>query len=110
MSPTPGVERRRMPRAQLEGDVQFSTAGKSFTGRFLDISPLGIRFAGEPTCPPGTELNLHVTLPGTGRVLQLGGRVAWEEPGRGMGIEFRDVTNAMQIELLESLFRALQGA
>lgn len=108
MSPAPEVERRRMPRAQLEGKVQFSTAGKSFMGRFLDISPLGIKFAGEPTCPPGTDLDLRLTLPGTGRVLQLEGRVAWEEPGRGMGIEFRDVTNAMQIELLEFLYRALQ--
>ena len=83
------VELRRYHRAPIDTPLEFAAKGKNERGlgRARDIS-LGGMFVETPTpLPFGTELVVHVTLPGQRSAFAMPGVVRWARDG-GMGIQF----------------------
>ncbi len=68
-------ERRRFPRLPIEFDVRFrvvdatTSTREESTGRTLDLARGGLRFRTETTVCEGDVLALHMTIPGTDRVV-----------------------------------------
>ena len=82
------VELRRHQRAPIDVPVEFVAKGASGSGRSADIS-LGGMFVQTAAPPPfGTELVIHLTLPGQKAPFALTAVVRWTRAGEGMGVQF----------------------
>jgi Tfp pilus assembly protein PilZ len=88
-SMSPVVEQRRYARAPINSPSAFSLNGKSekTDGLVKDISVGGMFI--ETTAPAafGSDVVVHVTLPGANDPLALPGVVRWVRDG-GMGVQF----------------------
>ncbi len=97
----PGADRRSSPRYRMDLPVRVCSdlleldARATFEGEISDVSAGGLFVRSDFLEPPGTTVQLLVTLPDQRRPLSLLGRIAWvaEAPpkGPGMGIELEHV-------------------
>jgi type IV pilus assembly protein PilZ len=84
------VELRRHPRAPLDSPVEFVAKGTTLraAGRCRDISLGGMFIQTEAPLPFGTELVVHLALPGQKTSFALPGVVRWTRSALGMGVQF----------------------
>lgn len=94
------TERRAHDRSRLIVDVFFD--GKDATGvaSTRDISPGGLYMNTQAVLPEGVFLTLRIPLREERQVV-VKGEVIYSNPGRGVGIRFRDVTDGVR-SLLET--------
>ncbi|MCE9593275.1 MAG: PilZ domain-containing protein [Planctomycetes bacterium] len=79
---TAGRERRRYPRAQIEGQVTLTLKSGTFHAKLRDISRAGVSFYLERSVPLMTLLELSLDLPGAaGPVIARGAVVRCERIG-----------------------------
>lgn len=83
-------ERRRSPRARLEGWVELSADGNRQRGALRDVSVDGLGVARvDRALAPGQRLLAEFPLPGIGLPVELEGVVVWGgPPGGPAGIRF----------------------
>ncbi len=89
----PKPDRRRFDREQFVVRVAYATVDDLFSDFTRDINEGGLFIASDRPKPPGTEVAMRFTLPGSERVLETSGRVVRVSDGEGaeppgMGIEF----------------------
>lgn len=95
-----GIDRREL-RVLCRTSVKFKVHNLTLSGVSTDISTGGIYIAAEYDIEPKTMLDLSISLPETGCVLQgIKGRIAWQNNGntivkpempQGFGVEFIDL-------------------
>ena len=93
----PLQERRRFDREQLVVKVAYATVDELFSDFTRDINEGGLFIASDRPKPPGTEVAMRFTLPGSERAVETTGRVVRVSDGEGtepagMGIEFDPLT------------------
>jgi type IV pilus assembly protein PilZ len=101
------VELRRYKRAPIDVPVEFSAKGspERSTGRARDIS-VGGMFVETPKPPPfGTELVVHLRLPGQKAAFAMPAVVRWTRAGEGMGLQF-GLIGARETHAITGLTRA----
>jgi Tfp pilus assembly protein PilZ len=101
------VELRRHPRASFDGPVEFAAKGSSerVAGQCRDISLGGMYVQTPRPLAFGTELVVHVTLPGHKAAVVLPAVVRWTRPGEGMGLQF-GLTGARETHAITELTRS----
>ena len=87
------IELRRYQRAPLDVAVEFSPRGAEagegrHPGRSKDISLGGMFVTTNEPLAFGTELVVHILLPGQKAPFALPGVVRWSRAGDGMGVQF----------------------
>jgi type IV pilus assembly protein PilZ len=84
------IELRRYQRGPLDAPVEFiaKAGGERHTGRSKDISLGGMFVYAPQPLAFGTEIEIHVQLPGQKAPFVLPGVVRWSRAGEGMGIQF----------------------
>jgi type IV pilus assembly protein PilZ len=100
-------ELRRHPRAPFDGSVEFVSSGSSerVRGRCKDVSVGGMYVQTEQALPFGTELVVHVNLPGEKAPFAIPAVVRWTRPGQGMGLQF-GLLGARETHAITELTRA----
>jgi len=93
----PKPDRRRFDREQFVVRVAYATVDELFSDFTRDINEGGLFIASDRPKPPGTEVAMRFTLPGSERVVETSGRVVRVSDGEGaepagMGIEFDPLT------------------
>ncbi|HWR98274.1 MAG TPA: PilZ domain-containing protein [Candidatus Methanoperedens sp.] len=85
-----GRERRRFPRHPIIIDIHYQTDSPVLRARLSDLSEGGMFVDTVNPLPPGTEVKFRFRLPSEADAPPLIGlgRVAWNQPTVGMGIEF----------------------
>ena len=89
----PSPERRRFDREQFVVRVAYATVDDLFSDFTRDINEGGLFIPSDRPKPPGTEVSMRFTLPGSERIVETSGRVVRVSDGEGteppgMGIEF----------------------
>lgn len=100
---------RRLP-VQMAADWRVSFDREIHHSQVEDIGPGGAFLRTTTLLPPGTEVVLIVTPPGSLKALEIAGRVAWarhSEGDEGLGIEFRS-RDAGGTRRLKELVRRLE--
>ena len=100
---------RRLP-VTLTADWRVVLDRESHKSHIEDIGPGGAFLRTTEFLPPGTEIVLDVTPPGSLRPLEIAGRVAWTrhtEGEEGIGIEFK-ARDAGGTRRLKELVRRLE--
>lgn len=116
-------ERRKYRRLRAEPAVQYKLSGEARPslakatgacpeqGRGADISVGGLRFLAERALKSGAELNLKIDLAGTGRTLNVAGRVCWQKKLKDRaydtGIEFKGLTDEDKSAFTEFVFHEM---
>lgn len=85
-----GKERRKFPRHPIIIELHFQTDSPVLRARLSDLSEGGMFVDTVNPLPPGTEVKFRFSLSARdGEAPFVGlGRVAWNQPMLGMGIEF----------------------
>lgn len=83
------IEQRRYARSPVDSPATFSVKGKTekVNGLAKDISVGGMFIETSSPASFGTDVIIHVVLPGADSSLSLPGVVRWVRDG-GMGIQF----------------------
>jgi uncharacterized protein (TIGR02266 family) len=100
---------RRLP-VQLTANWHVVHDRESHSSHVEDIGPGGAFLRTTDFLPPGTEIVIDVTPPGSMRPLEIAGRVAWTrhtEGEEGIGIEFK-TRDAGGTRRLKELVRRLE--
>ncbi len=100
---------RRLP-VTLEADWRVIQDRETHTSHVEDIGPGGAFIRTTDFLPPGTEIVLDITPPGSLRPLEIAGRVAWTRHTvgeEGIGIEFK-TRDAGGTRRLKELVRRLE--
>ena len=87
-------ERRARERVDFNIQATIKHNGQSVTSTLTrDLSPTGLYMEVDETLPEGTECDINIDITGisTELILDLSGKVAREDPGEGMAIEFTDL-------------------
>jgi type IV pilus assembly protein PilZ len=84
------VEQRRYERTPIDVALEFSPRGRTdrLSGRATDISIGGMYIETVSAAPFGSEIVVHVHLPGQRGPLAIPGIVRWSSP-KGMGLQFK---------------------
>jgi type IV pilus assembly protein PilZ len=84
------VELRRYERAPIDVEVEFTVEGtrQRVPGRARDLSIGGMYV--QTSAPPafGSDVVVHLVLPGQKVPFALPAVVRWARPGEGMGLQF----------------------
>jgi hypothetical protein len=99
-SELPQDERRRYERQRLIIDVFFDGADLTGVASTKDISPGGLYMNTQAEIPEGAALTLRIPL--AGRDLVCNADVVYSNPGRGVGVNFRGLTDEER-SLIESV-------
>jgi len=107
-TPAPGSERRRVPRRDIVMDVRVapSVGSPMVKGKLTVLSPLGAEIELPQSMSAGQTARLAFRFPGRDRALLLDGLVqycAWRSPLWACGLEFVNVSAAVQEELANLL-------
>ena len=97
-------DRRQFDRSRLIVDVHFDGAESTGVASTKDISPGGLYLSTQVNIPIGSTLALRLPLGNQYVVVQ--GEVVYSNPGEGVGVKFRDVSDEARA-LIE---RELPGA
>ena len=98
-SQNPQDERRRYERSRLIIDVFFNGADLTGVASTKDISQGGLYMNTQAEIPEGSVLTLRI--PVGGRDIICNGEVVYSNPGRGVGVTFRGLSDEDRA-LLES--------
>jgi type IV pilus assembly protein PilZ len=84
------VELRRYQRAPVDIAVEFAAKGSSTrsSGRAKDLSIGGMYLQTTSPLPFGSEVVVHLVLPGQKAPMALPAVVRWSRPTEGMGLQF----------------------
>lgn len=84
------VELRRHPRVPFDHPVEFATKGSEVrsAGRSKDISLGGMFINTATPLAFGTDVVVHLTVPGHRTPLAMPAVVRWSRMGVGMGLQF----------------------
>jgi hypothetical protein len=85
-----GRERRKYPRHPIVIEIHYQSDSPVICARLADLSEGGMFVDTVNPLPPGTEVKFRFRLPSKADEPPLVGigRVAWNQPTVGMGIEF----------------------
>ncbi|HKP38431.1 MAG TPA: PilZ domain-containing protein [Pyrinomonadaceae bacterium] len=83
--------RRKFDRSRLIVDVHFDGADSTGVASTKDISPGGLYLTTQENIPVGTTLALRIPL-GEKYVI-VNGEVVYSNPGAGVGVKFRDLSD-----------------
>ncbi len=100
----PQDERRRHDRARLIIDLYFEGHEGTGVANTRDISAGGLYMNTQTVLPQGTLLTLRLPLGDEPLVVR--SRVVYSNPGRGVGVEFCDLTNEQRARIEEAIRRA----
>lgn len=106
--------RRAHPRVPVLLQVAYRSAGSFLVSYSLNLSKGGLFLESTSPLPPGTELTLQLSVPGTPGQTTLSGRVAWirqegDESGPpGMGVAFSDLDGRVG-RIIDGLVGSFQG-
>lgn len=92
-------EQRRMKRVDCVIDVEFACDSPFMKGHLTDISAYGIFIDTPTTLPTGCEVDVRFTLPGIPEIVTKG-NVAWVQDRIGMGIEFKNLSEDQEINIV----------
>ncbi|PWT88582.1 MAG: hypothetical protein C5B55_12870 [Blastocatellia bacterium] len=95
-------ERRAYDRSRLIVDVFFDDKDVTGVASTKDISAGGLYMNTQATIPEGAVLMLRIPF-GTGREVICTAQVVYSNPGRGVGVRFKDLSE----ETLTTLRREL---
>ncbi|MFQ5803483.1 MAG: TIGR02266 family protein [Candidatus Methylomirabilales bacterium] len=91
-------QRRRVPRARVQFEVEFKQAAVTARGTCLNLCTGGMFIATDRPAAPGKEVVLCFTLPGRSDPLSVRAQVAWlsgekKDPTivKGIGVKFLDL-------------------
>jgi PilZ domain-containing protein len=88
--PFSGDERRFHDRSRLIVDVHFEGGESTGVASSKDISPGGLYMSTQTDIPVGSTLALRIPLAGNHVVVK--GEVVFANPGEGLGVRFRDLS------------------
>ena len=88
----PQEERRLHDRSRLIVDVYFNGADATGVASTKDISLGGLYMNTHATLPEGALLTLRIPLGGD-RQIVVSGEVMYSNPGRGVGVRFRELSD-----------------
>ncbi len=99
------IEQRRYARAPIDCALTFFVKGKNEprTGNGKDIAVGGMFIETAAPAPFGTDVIVHVRLPGASDVVVLPGVVRWVRQG-GMGVQF-GLLGAIETHLITEIGR-----
>ena len=110
-------ERRRSPRADLLVRIDYTSVDELFSEFIRDVNEGGLFIETDKPRPVGTEVSMHLNLPGDGEAIQTTGRVVRTSHGEGgsapgMGLEFDELSDEArsQINLLIRSLKIGPGA
>ena len=82
------ANRRASPRVILAINITYRVGNAVASGLTLNVSSGGLAIKMARPLAIGTPLRVRFRLPGVATELEPEGRVAWSEPGVGMGLQF----------------------
>ena len=94
-------ERRQFDRSRLIVDVHFDGADLTGVASTKDISPGGLYLSTKTNIPVGSSLTLRIPLKDNHVVLTA--EVVYSNPGEGVGVQFRDVSDETRAQLEREL-------
>jgi c-di-GMP-binding flagellar brake protein YcgR len=100
------IERRRHPRYSCSTELEIEWGSEVLRASVKDISNSGMFIATNDPLWMRAEFSARIPLP---QPLVLDCVVRRIEPGRGMGVEFKDVAPAMRKALDEYLWKLAAG-
>lgn len=94
-------ERRDSDRKKLIVDVRFAGGDSTGIANTRDIGAGGLYMTTIADLPVGTEIAMTISI--RGKAIVLGGVVVYADPGQGVGVRFRDLSdsdlNTLQAEI-----------
>jgi len=109
--PAPGQERRTAQRIEIELEVGLTSESNFYTGLTQDISTGGLFVATHHLRPVGQHITVHLTLPGTPKIL-IDCEVRWLRESSalhgtshttGMGLKFAELTPQARLAIANFL-------
>ena len=97
----PPVERRKCRHVGLVTEVRCKRDGTEKILQTRDISEGGIFVSTHEPLSPGSEVSIRLLLSGTGTSVEVEGRVGYNVPELGMGIEFTSMGREAQKNIHE---------
>ena len=94
-------ERRQFDRSRLIVDVHFDGADSTGLASTKDISPGGLYLTTQTDIPVGSTLALRIPLGNQHVVVK--GEVIYSNPGEGVGVRFRDLSEESRLLLEQEL-------
>ena len=102
----PPADRRKYRRTGLVTEVRCKPAGPAKILQTRDISEGGIFVSTKEPLSPGTEVGVRLLLSGTGTSIEVEGRVVYNVPELGMGIEFTSMDPETQKNIQDFVERS----
>jgi CheY-like chemotaxis protein len=100
------VNTRKEPRVPVRLMVDYELGDMTYTGTVHDMSTTGLLLHARIDIPPGTELRLKFSLPGSGGVFDVKGIVRWSSTSEqyqklsdGVGIMFASISDDEKEEI-----------
>ena len=92
-------ERRDSDRKKLRVDVRFDGGDGTGIANTRDIGVGGLYMTTAADLPIGTEIAMTISV--GGRSMQLGGVIVYTDPGQGVGVRFRNISEP-ELEILKT--------
>ena len=95
-----GEENRKVPRAEVQIEIQYRTDREFLAAYTKNISGGGVFIRTSQPFPLNQAVVLRFTLPGIDRQFEIGGLVVWANTSprsafpAGMGVKFMQITSA----------------
>ncbi len=94
-------ERRQFDRSRLIVDVHFDGGESTGVASTKDISPGGLYLSTKTDIPVGSSLTLRIPAGNTYVIVR--GEVVYSNPGEGVGVQFRDLSDEARAQLEREL-------
>ena len=104
-----GKDRRKYRRANIVSEVEIVSGKETLLAPTRDISIGGMFLKTTATPPVNTEVRLRFSLEPGAPALEAMGRILYIVKGRGLGIEFTDLSAEIQSRIEEFVTRPEQA-
>jgi hypothetical protein len=101
VEPFPNDDRRRHDRSRLIVDVHFDGGESTGVASSKDISLGGLYMSTRTETPVGAMLALRIPLAENHLVIK--GEVVYTNPGKGVGVKFRDLSEGARKSLEQEM-------
>ena len=95
------VERRKYPRAAVESEVAMEFSGQEYVLVAKEISAGGLRTSPHDEIPESSEGIITLTVGDDRKPVSCRCRVIYSIDGRGIGVEFLDLSDASRQVLID---------